>query len=403
VTALYCGAVSVLLALLPAGVVSQQADTSARRDSVPQRDLMDVIARVLRGKPKLADTISLPPKVVLTILPAFGANPTVGFLFGVSGNAVTRLGTDKATNLSTVSASVNFTTKKQFNVLLRSNVFTSGNTWKLEGDWRYLDTNQPTFGLGPALPEELETLMDFNLLRFYETVYREVIPNVLLGLGYHWNHYFQIVDHSPNPSASPFGQYYFGQPVTRSSSSGLSLNLLSDTRDNPINAKNGYYVRGSLRVFPTWLGSNDDWQSLETELRAYPRVGLPGRGILALWGMTWFTLGRPPYLDLPAIGWDYNNRMGRGYAQGRIRAANLVYAEAEYRVTLSRDGLWGAVAFLNLTSASDATGGLQSPDPGGGVGLRLKLNKRSDTNITIDFGFGVEGSKGVFFGTGEAF
>jgi hypothetical protein len=31
------------------------------------------------------------------------------------------------------------------------------------------------------------------------------------------------------------------------------------------------------------------------------------------------------------------------------------------------------------------------------------LNKHSNTNITIDYGFGAEGSKGLFFGTGEVF
>ena len=372
-------------------------------DTVPQRDLMDLLARVLHGKPKLGDTIQIPPKMILTVLPSFAANPTVGLQLGISGNAVTRLGSDEETSLSTVSASVSYTTKKQFNILLRSNVFTSQNTWKLEGDWRYLDTNQPTYGLGPAFPEDLKTEMDFNLLRFYETVYHKVIPDVLLGVGYHFNHYFTIIDHSPDPATSAFGRYYGGQPVSKSTSSGASLNLLSDTRDNPINSKQGYYARASYRVFPTWMGSDDDWQSLETEFRIYPRVPLPGNGILALWGMTWFSFGRPPYLELPAIGWDYNNRTGRGYAQGRIRAEDLVYGEAEYRLTLTRDGMWGAAAFFNLTSASDETGTLQSPNPGGGVGLRLKLNKHSDTNIAIDVGFGSEGSKGVFFGTGEAF
>jgi hypothetical protein len=59
---------------------------------------------------------------------------------------------------------------------------------------------------------------------------------------------------------------------------------------------------------------------------------------------------------------------------------------------------------LNLTTASDMeSGAFQTPDVGGGIGLRLKLNKISDTNIAIDFAVGAEGSKGVFFGTGEAF
>jgi hypothetical protein len=391
-----------LCALTPALAMTQSPAEQAR-DSVPQRDLMDMFSQLLHGKPNVGDTIPIPPKMILTVLPSFAANPTVGVQLGISGNAVTRLGDDEETTLSTVSASVSYTTKKQFNILLRSNVFTSGNVWKLEGDWRFLDTNQPTYGLGSALPEELKTEMDFNLLRFYETVYHKVIPNVLLGVGYHFNHYFTIVDHSPDPTTSAFGSYYGGQPVSKSTASGISLNALSDNRDNPINAKRGYYARASYRVFPTWMGSDDSWQSLETEVRAYPRIALPGNGILAFWGLTWFSFGQPPYLELPAIGWDYNNRTGRGYAQGRIRASDLIYGEAEYRVTLSRDGLWGAVGFFNLTTATDSTGGLQTPNPGGGFGLRLKLNKHSDTNIAIDVGFGAEGSKGVFFGTGEAF
>ena len=122
----YRGAVWVLLALLPARLVSQQAETSARQDPVPQRDIMDIVSRVLHGKPKLSDTIAVPPRTVITILPAISASPTTGLLLGVSGNAVTRLGTDESTNLSTISASVNYTTKQQFNILLRSNVYTFG-------------------------------------------------------------------------------------------------------------------------------------------------------------------------------------------------------------------------------------------------------------------------------------
>ena len=393
----------LLVGLGPGAAFSQQADSIPPSGAVPQRDIMDVLSRVLHGKPKLSDTVVVPPKTVITILPAISASPTTGLLLGVSGNAVTRLGTDESTNLSTLSASVNYTTKKQFNILLRSNVYTSGNGWKLEGDWRYLDSNQPTYGLGPALPGEFESPMDYNLIRFYETVYRGISQDFLVGLGYHLNHYFQIVDHNADAGVvTPYVEYSGGQPTT-STSSGLSFNVLSDTRDNPLNTRNGLLARGSLRFSPTWLGSDDNWQSLESELRTY-HVMRGGRDMLAFWGLAWLTMGRPPYLDLPAIGWDYNNRSGRGYAQGRIRAQDLVYGEAEYRMALSRNGLWGAVAFLNLTSSSDGdSGSLQTPDPGGGIGLRIKLNKNSNTNIGIDFGFGVEGSNGVFFGTGEAF
>jgi hypothetical protein len=404
-----CIAALALMILRSAAARAQQPDAAqqpeAQTDTVPQRDLMDVISRVLKGKPKVADTLRVPPKVVLTVLPSFSVNPSAGLSLGVSGNAVTRLGPAETTNLSTVSASVSYTTKKQFNILLRSNVFMRGNQAKFEGDWRYLDTNQPTYGLGPALPSEFEAPMDFKLARIYETVYFETAQNALVGLGYHLDYYFDIVDKNAEAGLpTSFLAYNNGRTVVQTVASGLSLNLLTDTRDNPINAKRGFYGRASLRVFPKWLGSDDDWQSLEAELRAYPALGKTGRSRIALWEYAWLTMGRPPYLNLPAIGWDYNNRTGRAYPQGRIRATNLLYSEAEYRITLSRNGMWGAVAFLNLTSASDSnTTALQAPNVGAGLGLRVKLNKNSDTNITLDFGFGARGSNGLFLGTSEAF
>src|SRR5262249_34149287 len=253
----------------------------------------------------------------------------------------------------------------------------------------------PTYGLGPALPSEFEAPMDFRLIRLYETVYFQTARNVLIGLGYHLDYYFDIVDKNFVEAGlpTPFLQYNNGRTITRTVASGLSLNLLTDTRDNPINSSRGLYGRASLRMFPKWLGSDDDWQSLEAEMRLYPALGKTGRSRLALWEYAWLTLGRPPYLNLPAIGWDYNNPTGRAHPQGRIRATNLIYSEVEYRVTLSRNGMWGAVGFLNLTSVSDSnTTALQSPNVGAGVGLRVKLNKHSNTNITLDFAVGARDS-----------
>jgi len=128
------------------------------------------------------------------------------------------------------------------------------------------------------------------------------------------------------------------------------------------------------------------------------------RTVFAVWATTWFTFGTPPYLELPAIGWDTYQRSGRGYPQGRVRGENQIYLEGEYRVTLSPDGFWGAAAFLNLLSTSDpATGSFKKVNPGAGLGLRIKLNKRSMTNITLDYAVGQEGANGLFLGTGEAF
>ena len=69
------------------------------------------------------------------------------------------------------------------------------------------------------------------------------------------------------------------------------------------------------------------------------------RNTMAIWNSVQITFGKTPHLDLPAIGWDTYGRGGRGYVQGRIRGQSQIYTEFEYRVSLSRDDLWGAVGF----------------------------------------------------------
>jgi hypothetical protein len=82
----------------------------------------------------------------------------------------------------------------------------------------------------------------------------------------------------------------------------------------------------------------------------------------------------------------------------------MVYAESEYRYKISRNGLFGGVIFFNAESLSASPGtGLQAIEPGFGAGVRIKLNKVSRTNVGIDYGFGNEGSRGVFVTVGELF
>jgi hypothetical protein len=383
---------------------STQASADSAEASVPQRDVMDILGQILHGKPE-KPTVGAPPGLVLTLLPAFSINPATGLLVGVAVNGLKRLGPRETTNASTASLSVNYTTKQQFNVLARSNIFGSGNSFLLQGDWRYLDTSQPTYGLGPAQPEDQKDDLQYNLIRIYQTAYRQVTGQLLMGFGYHLNDYFNIVDPKAEQGLpSPVLDYNGGQKVTTMISSGLSADLVYDNRDNPIYATRGIYMSASLRMFPTWLGSDNTWQSFQSDLRTYGRLDGAGRHVFATWATTWFTFGSPPYLELPAIGWDTYARSGRGYPQGRVRGNNQIYLEGEYRVTLSADGFWGAAAFLNLLSTSDpTTGAFKHVDPGGGLGLRIKLNKHSSTNITLDYGFGAHGSNGLFMGTGEAF
>ena len=117
-----------------------------------------------------------------------------------------------------------------------------------------------------------------------------------------------------------------------------------------------------------------------------------------------FTLGgNPPFLDLPSTGWDTYSNTGRGFIQGRFRGKSLVYGEAEYRFGLSRNELLGGVVFANAESVTELkvvrgvveNGRFGKVVPAVGAGLRL--------NLAVDYGFGLDGSRGLVLNLGEVF
>jgi hypothetical protein len=104
------------------------------------------------------------------------------------------------------------------------------------------------------------------------------------------------------------------------------------------------------------------------------------------------------------VGWDTYGRGGRGFIQGRIRGESQIYNEVEYRVPLTKDELLGAVGFLSfMVTTAEGGSAFSRADPAGGVGLRLKFNKRTATNFTMDLGWGAEQQAHVFLGMQEAF
>jgi hypothetical protein len=376
------------------------ATTPAAKPPVAQRDIFDAVfgSRRKPGEPEPP-----PRKLELALFPVIGYDPANGLLFGVGGNVAARLGPPETTTLSSLGVSAVYTAEKQVLITLPSNVYTKGNQYNLQGDWRYLDTSEATYGLGPAQPKDQKDELEYHLIRFYQTTYRLIRRSLLAGVGYHLDVHNNIVD--PNAEAgkpSPFLAYNNGLSVTSETSSGVSLNLLYDSRDNPINATKGRYALLSFRAYPTWLGSTQNWQSLLADFRAYPRPG-GGRNILAVWAFAWLTFGKAPYLDLPAIGWDTYSRSGRGYVQSQIRGKNMLYTEGEYRMSLSPDGLWGAVVFLNLIATTDPNSGRFGLNSGVGFGLRVKLNKGSGTNIAIDYGFGQQDTQALYLNAQETF
>lgn len=388
----------------PDPAMISQAD-SLSEFGVPQRDIFDVLDKYVFKK-RVEPQLDLKPRTGLqwSLLPTFSYNPVYGAAFGIMLSGAGRRGSETA-RYSQLSASGNYSTTGQIQIQVRGDVFSPGEDYLGKVDFRYLDTERSTWGLGPVYSNQQAYPMEFLLNRLYGTVLRRVSGPVYLGLGFHYDEFSNIVDQrAVEGETTPYVIYSGGAPrVTQAV--GMSLNVLADTRDNVVNPARGYYLSWSFRDYLTAFGSDQDWQELWIEARVYPHVPKASRNVLAFWLYGWMSFGEAPYLNLPANGWDTYGRGARGYLAGRIRAQDQIYIEAEYRRVLRADGLLSGVVFTNLTSSSQAQtqGTFGAPDPGVGVGIRLKFNKNTDTNLTLDYGWGHDDSRGFFLGMTEVF
>ena len=369
------------------------------------RDVGDVLARIFRRDVQTEIVRETRPGLSITLLPSLGYNPSYGAFAGVSVSLGGWLGERETTQLSAGSLGASYSTTGQISVQFRSDFYLPDNSLVLRGDWRYLDTSQETFGLGPAEPGRTAYPMDFVLYRLHQVVYKRVQDSfVYVGVGLHFDRYANIRDErAENGELTPFSVYSGGTPE-QTQSVALSANVLMDTRDNAINASRGVFWNGSIRSYQKAFGSDADMQTLWSDFRGFLRM--PGKrpNVLAIWSTLWFTFGQVPYLDLPAIGWDTYGRSGRGYLQGNIRGTNQIYTEFEYRMRLSKNDMWGAVGFVNfVATTAPGDGAFGSLDPGYGVGMRMKFNKKTNTNLSVDAARGQDDQTRWFFGLQEVF
>ena len=90
-----------------------------------QKDLMDVIKTVIHSKK--ADTTKKTSAV--TVLPAIGYNPSIGFLLGINFLKSFYKGNPATTDLSVAQLDFSLTTKRLLIARFRTNIFTEDNKW----------------------------------------------------------------------------------------------------------------------------------------------------------------------------------------------------------------------------------------------------------------------------------
>lgn len=396
---------SVLL-LFSASVYAQtdKPNNSSVKDTnaVEQKDINDIASHLFKKKTSIPpDTLKIKPgKLLFSVVPGIGYTLVTNLTAVATINTSFYTGNISDTYLSSITTISEFSIfNHQITVPIAANIWTKGNKFNLLGDYRFYIYPTYTYGLGGNSSLSNADLIDYSYIRVYQEALKRIKTDYFAGIGYNLDYHYNINE----KGVGDFQKY--NANATKTVSSGPVLHFLYDGRKNVNTPEAGFYSSITYRSNFIFMGSDNNWQSLLIDFRKYFKFPTHSKNILALWSFNWFTFGgRPPYFDLPSTGWDTYSNLGRGYIQGRLRDANLMYLEAEYRFDITRNGLLGGVVFTNMQTVSEKQTNLFiTNSPAAGIGLRIKVNKVSKVNFCVDYAIGTENSQGFFFNLAEIF
>jgi hypothetical protein len=366
------------------------------------KDIIDVYKKVVYSETAVNDTSVQKRKIFVSVVPAAGYAMSTGLTGVIASNISFYLDSNEY-KLSSISSSVDYSQYNQFWVIVNSYIADDDLKLKFIGDWRIYKFPTNTFGLGGHNSVSDAFNIDFDYFKFHEVVVREIFSDFFAGIGYHFDYQWDIeADSGPENIYEQMTKYGLKK---FSSTSGLSINFRFDNRKNPINPNNGVSANIQLRNNFKVIGSDYNSQSLLIDIRKYLKLPFISDNVLAFWSYNNITVsGKLPYLDLPSTGWDAYDNTGRGYVQGRFRGTDFIYFESEYRFKITTNGLFGGVVFANAESFTEyPSNNFNTVLFGKGIGIRIKINKITKSNLAIDYAFGQGKSHGLFINLGEVF
>ena len=308
---------------------AQAANAQAAEPQAPA-DTVDIfeVWRTLRNKqPDGVEPDWDYRKPMKAFAPVIGAKPSAGVLLGAAGNVAFYRGDPSTTHISSVVASVTFSTEGQTAITDRFTMFAAGDRWRLDADHRFQWTSLETHGLGASADTRTGVTADFDFFRLHHTAYYRVRGGLFAGAGLYFDNHTDVgpvEGEDAGWAESPYVTYSeaHGLPLDSQISAGPSVDLLWDTRDSFINSEHGWLAKASYRtLFDGFLGGDSSWQKVNLDVRTYANISRDGRHRLAFWTFADLVVGGvAPYLDLPATALDTYGRSARGYSEGQFRA-----------------------------------------------------------------------------------
>lgn len=343
--------------------------------TIPGFSQMKLIRRML------SEDVDTTRKASFMPLPFLRYSQEVGLEFGLGALYSTYIDKADPSNRSSNFATIlSFSTKKQYNVTLKGDVWTKHNDFHLIGDVRFRSTPFDFFGIGnQTLETDKDRLVQHQVKANFD-VEKNVFPAGYTGvsIGFETNSFRDkepggIYDTNPAVLGKPKGSVVF-----------LGLSQTYDTRNSNNYPTQGFFGRVSYQYAPDLFGGNDFSGS---QIKAVVRNfwSLSKKLVLGVNGI-YYTIqsNSTPFYLLPQLG---NDEIMRGYYSGRYRDENLLAAQTELRYRLSNR--FGLVAFGGGGRVfANGDFSLKQFKPSVGGGIRYFYDPAKGLSVRADYGIG---------------
>jgi outer membrane protein assembly factor BamA len=293
---------------------------------------------------------------------------------------------------SSVTFSLTYTQRKQWQVQFPFVWFSRGGDWRTYGEVAWYHYSYRYFGTGNSYPNEYIENYKAEYPRLRLTATRSINRKQSAGIRLYMDAY-QITEKEP-------GGEIDRDEVAGSDggfSSGLGAVWLFDSRDNQFFPHEGWYVETTLTgEHPLTLSA---FRYLRFLMDASRYQAFGNKWVLATQFYAQFTAGRAPFFQLPSLG---GSRRLRGYPDFKYRDRHLLLLQTELRFPI----VWRfkGVVFAAAGSVFGTPGERMHWRPNGGVGLRVEFDRKQRQHLRMDYGWGeFPGNSGFYLTFGEAF
>lgn len=349
----------------------------------------------------LSEDLDTTRKASFMPLPLLRYSQEVGLEFGAGGLYSMYMDradtTNRSSNFSTV---LSFSTKKQYNVSVKGDIWTKHNAYHLITELRFRRMPFDFFGIGNQTLEANKDRVLQNQVRAMFDLEKNILPFAYTGLSLGFEN-FSFKDRES-------GGIYDTNPAVKGKPGGsavyVGVSQTYDTRNSNNYPTKGFFGRVSYQYVPDIFGGNDFTGSqIRVVLRNF--WPLAKQLVLGVNGIYYTVQSKnTPFYLLPQLG---NDEIMRGYYSGRYRDENLLAAQTELRYRFSNR--FGLVAFAGGGRVfENGEFSLKQFKPSYGAGMRYFYDPAKGLSVRADYGVGEKRNgearqSGFYLSLAEAF